>query len=122
MNLNFQLWADFCEDFDLWECKLTIINYSHHNEPLLIESIWMQILDKEMEQPGTPAEKATRLLSKVKSLSQEHNNGGTCFPLHFIVRELEVRCFRLKLLNSPVPEALLEMNLNFDNLLDIYGR
>lgn len=40
----------------------------------------------------------------------------------FIVRELEVRCFRLGLIDSVVPEALLNMNLDPDVLLDIYAR
>lgn len=39
----------------------------------------------------------------------------------FIVRELEVRCFKLRVYDSPVPEALLSMNIDIDSLLDVYA-
>ncbi|XP_055543878.1 nuclear pore complex protein Nup154 [Wyeomyia smithii] len=117
-----QLYADFAERFELWECKLTILNCSHHNDPLLIESVWTHILDKELERPDSNTERCRRLLTKVRSLALEYESAGHCFPLPFIVRELELRCFRLKLFDSPVPEALIEMNLDIDGLLNIYAR
>ncbi|XP_058446271.1 nuclear pore complex protein Nup154 [Malaya genurostris] len=117
-----QLYSDFAERFELWESKLTILNCSHHNDPLLIESVWTRILDKELEMPDSNTERCRKLLSKVKSLALEYESSGHCFPLSFIVRELELRCFRLKLFDSPVPEALIEMNLDIDALLNIYSR
>ncbi|XP_050089224.1 nuclear pore complex protein Nup154 [Anopheles aquasalis] len=118
-----QLYADFAEPYELWECKLTILNCSHHNDPLLIESVWTHILDRELESRGEgAAERCRRMLAKVKSLALEYDSSGHCFPLAFIVRELEVRCFRLKLFNSPVPEALIDMNLDIEELLNIYSR
>uniref|UniRef100_A0A336MUH0 CSON006340 protein n=1 Tax=Culicoides sonorensis TaxID=179676 RepID=A0A336MUH0_CULSO len=115
------LYSDFCEDFDLWECKLMILSCSHHNDPLLIESVWTKILDKELQLPDTNTEKVRHMLLKVQSLAAEYGNGGYCFPLRFIVREMEVRCFKLRVYDSPVPEALLAMNLDIDSLLDIYA-
>lgn len=126
----------------MWECKLTILNCSHHNDPLLIESVWTKILDKELQLPETNTEKVRHMLSKVQSLAAEYSNGGHCFPLResrvkfpsfyslnpylsftaFIARELEVRCFKLRVYDSPVPEALLSMNIDIDSLLDIYAR
>ncbi|XP_035777971.1 nuclear pore complex protein Nup154-like [Anopheles albimanus] len=118
-----KLYADFAEPYELWECKLTILNCSHHNDPLLIESVWTHILDRELEGRGEgAAERCRRMLAKVKSLALEYDSSGHCFPLAFIVRELEVRCFRLKLYNSPVPEALIDMNLDIEELLNIYSR
>ncbi|KAL9706816.1 hypothetical protein quinque_010334 [Culex quinquefasciatus] len=117
-----QLYSDFAERYELWECKLTILNCSHHNDPLLIESVWTHILDKELERPDSNTERCRRLLSKVKSLALEYESSGHCFPLAFIVRELELRCFRLKMFESPVPETLIEMNLDVDALLNIYSR
>lgn len=125
----------------MWECKLTILNCSHHNDPLLIESVWTKILDKELQLPETNTEKVKHMLSRVQSLAAEYFNGGHCFPLResiitfvsfrlcdvlllftaFIVRELEVRCFKLRVYDSPVPEALLSMNIDIDSLLDVYA-
>uniref|UniRef100_A0A182SWZ0 Nucleoporin Nup133/Nup155-like C-terminal domain-containing protein n=1 Tax=Anopheles maculatus TaxID=74869 RepID=A0A182SWZ0_9DIPT len=117
-----QLYADFAEPYELWECKLTILNCSHHNDPLLIESVWTHILDRELQGRDTCAERCRRLLAKVKSLALEYDSSGCCFPLAFIVREVEIRCFRLGMYNSPVPDALIEMNLDIEELLNIYSR
>nr|XP_040239495.2 nuclear pore complex protein Nup154 [Anopheles coluzzii] len=117
-----QLYSDFAEQYELWECKLTILNCSHHNDPLLIESVWTHILDRELQGRESCAERCRRLLAKVKSLALEYDSSGCCFPLAFIVREVEIRCFRLGMFNSPVPEALIEMNLDIEELLNIYSR
>ncbi|CRK98832.1 CLUMA_CG012077, isoform A [Clunio marinus] len=118
LNMS-QLYSDFAEKFNLWESQLMILNCSHHNEPLLISSVWSRILDNEQNEPGSPAEKAKRLLSKVQSLSNDYGV-GPCFPLSFLIDELEKRCFDLNLPNSPVPEMLLQMNLEIDQILDSY--
>jgi nuclear pore complex protein Nup155 len=81
-----QLYSDFAENFDLWECQLTILNCSHHNEPRLINSVWSHILDKEMEEIGESAmKKSERLLSKVQSLAIDFGV-GPCFPLSKLLR------------------------------------
>ncbi|XP_055386049.1 nuclear pore complex protein Nup154 [Condylostylus longicornis] len=118
-----QLYSDFAEPFELWECKLTILNCSHHNEPLLIESVWSNILNKAVDAPELSArEKGTRLFSKVHLLAKEFGESGHCFPLAFIIRELEIKCCRLRLDEGTVPEALIAMNLDLELLIDYYAR
>lgn len=130
-NLNYQLYdinnlyTDFVERFDLSECKLKILHCSHHNDPLLIESVWTEIIDKELVLPGTAEEKMKRLLLKVQLLSKEYGTSGHCFPLAFLVRELELRACKLRLSPSSVPETLINAINNDafnDLLLDIYAR
>lgn len=134
-NLNYQLYdinelyADFVERFDLSECKLKILHCSHHNDPLLIESVWTEIINKELAtnvshlSVGSSDEKMTRLLLKVQLLSKEYGTSGHCFPLAFLVRELELRACKLRLSPSPVPDALINaINIDADSILDIYGR
>lgn len=116
-----ELYTEFAERYNLWECKLTILNCSHHNDPLLIELIWTQIINIELDLPGSPEVKATRLMSKVKTLAKVYGNSGPCFPVPFLVRELELRCCRLKIANPLVPPSLIEINLDVDMLLDIYS-
>ncbi|KAJ6646130.1 Nuclear pore complex protein [Pseudolycoriella hygida] len=117
-----QLYTDFAERFDMPECKLTILNCSHHHDPLLVESVWTQILDREMQQPGSPYEKSSRLLSKVQVLAKEYITSGNCFPVAFLVHELELRCCQLRLEQSPAPDALIAIGIEVDLLLDIYAR
>jgi nuclear pore complex protein Nup155 len=85
------LYEDFADAFGLWECKLTILNCSHHNDPLLIESVWTKILDKEMDGSASAIEKSNRLLSKVQSLASEYGNSGPCFPLGELIAILIFR-------------------------------
>lgn len=79
LNMS-QLYSDFAENLDLWESQLNILNSSHHNEPRLINSVWSNILDNELAEPGSPTEKTQRLLSKVQSLANDYGV-GPCFPL-----------------------------------------
>lgn len=72
---------DIADEFGLWECKLTILNISHHNDPLLVELVFKQILEKELEGNDGVSEKSKRLLAKVQSLASEYGNSGPCFPL-----------------------------------------
>lgn len=119
------LYTKFAECFDLWECKLKILNASHHNDPLLIELVWTKILEQELERAGggSPYEKMCRLLAKVESLSREYSQPGHCFPLAYLVRELELHSCHFRLEESPVPESLLQrMTLDPDAILDIYSR
>lgn len=76
-----QLYLEYTDQFDLWECKLIILNSSHHNDPLLIESVWTHILDNELKDECTRYELASRLITKVQALAREHGNSGHCFPL-----------------------------------------
>ncbi|XP_055921871.1 nuclear pore complex protein Nup154 [Eupeodes corollae] len=117
-----QLYQNFADPFDLWECKLTILNCSHHNDPLLIESVWGQILNNAVEGSGSQQEKSTRLISKVQSLVKEFGESGHCFPLAFLVRELEIKACQLRLSEGAIPEALVSMELDVELLMDYYAR
>lgn len=128
-NLNYklftinELYGDYVEPFNLSECKLKILHCSHHNDPLLIESVWSEIIDKELAGAGTSDEKITRLMLKVQTLSKEYGTNGHCFPLAFLVYELELRCCKLRIQQSPVAETLINVvNIDVDQLLDIYTR
>lgn len=120
LNMS-QLYSDFADKYDLWESQLTILNSSHHNEPRLINSVWDNILKNELDEAGSPSEKAQRMLSKVQSLANDFAV-GPCFPLGFIIEQLELRCFNLKIVQSPVPDALMQMNFDVDLILDSYTK
>lgn len=78
-----QLYQHFAEPFDLWECQLSILNCSHHNDPLLIESVWGQIINSVVDKPGTTSERCNRLFTKIEILVREYGESGVCFPLPF---------------------------------------
>ncbi|XP_059616313.1 nuclear pore complex protein Nup154 [Phlebotomus argentipes] len=119
-----QLYNEFADPFNLWECKLKILSVSHHSDNLLIETVWMNIFEQELSVSlhSTAEERMRRLLTKFQCLVREYSDTGNCFPLSFLVYELEVRACKLRLRVSPVPEVLLAVKLDTESLLDIYTR
>lgn len=117
-----QLYQNFADPFDLWECKLTILNCSHHNDPLLIESVWGQIINKAVDCVGSVMEKSTRLFAKVETLVKQFGESGHCFPLAFLIRELEIKACQLRLPEGIVPDKLVAMNLDIELLMEYYSR
>lgn len=117
-----QLYQQFADPFDLWECKLTILNCSHHNDPLLIETVWSQIINKAVDGIGTTQERCTRLFTKIEALVKEFRESGHCFPLAFIIRELELKACQLRFPEGIVPDKLVAMNIDIDLLMEYYFR
>ncbi|XP_061397239.1 nuclear pore complex protein Nup154 [Musca vetustissima] len=117
-----QLYENYADRFNLWECKLTILNCSHHNDPLLIESVWSQIIDNAINDSNSVQDKSTRLFSKIETLFKEFGESGHCFPLAFIIRELEIKACQLKLPEGIVPEKLAALNIDLELLMEYYSR
>ncbi|SPP81701.1 blast:Nuclear pore complex protein Nup155 [Drosophila guanche] len=116
-----QLYQHFAEPFNLWECQLSILNCSHHNDPLLIESVWGNIISSLVEEPGSTQDRTNRLFSKIELLVREYSESGACFPLAFLIRELEIRACQLRMPEGTVPEKLVIMNLDLELLLEYYS-
>ncbi|XP_041675233.1 LOW QUALITY PROTEIN: nuclear pore complex protein Nup154 [Drosophila eugracilis] len=117
-----QLYQHFAEPFDLWECQLSILNCSHHNDPLLIESVWGNIINSIVDEPGTTQERSNRLFTKIELLVREYGESGACFPFAFLIRELELKACQLRLPEGIVAEKLVTMNLDVELLLEYYSR
>lgn len=41
-----QLYGEFADHFKLSECKLAIIHCAGHSDPILVHSLWQEILEK----------------------------------------------------------------------------
>ncbi|XP_068150657.1 nuclear pore complex protein Nup154 [Drosophila tropicalis] len=117
-----QLYQHFAEPFNLWECQLSILNCSHHNDPLLIESVWGNIINSVVDCPGSAHERSVKLFSKIELLVREFGESGACFPFAFLIRELEIKACQLRLPEGTVPEKLVAMNLDVELLLEYYSR
>ncbi|ALC39288.1 Nup154 [Drosophila busckii] len=117
-----QLYQHFAEPFQLWECQLSILNCSNHNDPLLIESVWGNIINAAVETQGSTQERTIRLFTKIELLVREFGESGPCFPFAFLIRELEIRACQLRLPEGTVPEKLFAMKLDIELLLEYYSR
>lgn len=43
-----QLYGEFADHFKLSECKLAIIHCGGHSDPILVQSLWQEIMEKGM--------------------------------------------------------------------------
>ncbi|XP_075151882.1 nuclear pore complex protein Nup154 isoform X2 [Haematobia irritans] len=117
-----QLYENYADRYNLWECKLTILNCSHHNDPLLIESVWNQIIGNVIKSTSSKEEQIARLFTKIESLYKEFGETGHCFPLAFIIRELEIKACQLRMPQGIVPEKLVSLNIDIELLMEYYSR
>lgn len=79
-----QLYEEYADRYNLWECKLAIVQCSGHNDALLVENIWSNILAEAealARNLSTPDERLASVLSKLTTLGREYVNTGHCFPL-----------------------------------------
>lgn len=118
-----QLYEDYADRYNLWECKLAIVQCSGHNDALLVENIWSNIIS-EAEHAArnltSPDEILGSVLSKITSLGKEYINTGHCFPLYFIVRQLETMSCKLRANHHLVYKTILNIGVSLEQVLDIY--
>ncbi|GBP10894.1 Nuclear pore complex protein Nup154 [Eumeta japonica] len=118
-----QLYEEYADRYNLWECKLAIVQCSGHNDTLLVENIWSNIINEaEAAARALPAadDRLAAVLSKITTLGREYVNTGHCFPLYFIVRQLEIMSCKLQADQRMVFKAILNIGVSIDQLLDIY--
>ena len=72
----------------MWECKLAILATAGHPDPLLIQSIWTNIIDRELDRlANTDSQtKMTAISRKIESLGRLYVTSSKYFPLEFLVK------------------------------------
>ncbi|KAJ0180486.1 hypothetical protein K1T71_003890 [Dendrolimus kikuchii] len=118
-----QLYEEYADRYNLWECKLAIVQCSGHNDALLVENIWSNILaEAEVAARNMPTSDKVleSVLSKLTTLGREYVNTGHCFPLYFIVRQLEIMSCKLQAEQSMVFRTILNIGVSLEQVLDIY--
>ncbi|KAJ8921993.1 hypothetical protein NQ315_008631 [Exocentrus adspersus] len=117
-----QLYENFAEPYKLLECQLAIIDCAGYTDSILIESIWQQILSNEIRKSsGSGNDRISQVLTKVKHLARKYAHSPHCFPLDYIVYELEIVCAKLKADKHLIPTTLVSMNITFEKLITVYN-
>ncbi|XP_050292883.1 nuclear pore complex protein Nup155 [Anthonomus grandis grandis] len=119
-----QLYENFAEPFNLLECQLAIIDCATFadEDNTLVKAIWQQIMANELRKTsGTGNDRLSQVLSKVKLLARRYLNSNTCFPLSYIVGELEMVSAKLRANKHLVPDMLVSVGVPFDKLLQVYS-
>jgi hypothetical protein len=89
-----QLYEEFCEPFNLWECKLAIIHCSGHCDLALVETIWLNIIESELQACSSISsnDMMTVLMGKMKALGVEYAGSPRCFPVREYHDPGQCRC------------------------------
>ncbi|XP_020280588.1 nuclear pore complex protein Nup155 [Pseudomyrmex gracilis] len=119
-----QLYEEYADPLQLWECKLAIIHCSGHQDDMLIKGIWTNIIDNELENAieSSNEDKITILMSKIKILGQEYMGSPHCFPIDFLIKQLEMKTCKYKVSNIAIITGFLELGVAMEDLLDIYDK
>lgn len=78
-----QLYQEYAEPFELWECQLAILHCSGHQDPMLVETMWDNIIEAELKlSEGLPSNSRIAMISnKIKSLGKIYAGSLKYFPL-----------------------------------------
>ncbi|XP_018603651.1 nuclear pore complex protein Nup155 isoform X2 [Scleropages formosus] len=117
-----KLYGEFADHFRLSECKLAIIHCAGHSDPILVHSLWQEILEKELSDSVTmsPADRMRALSLKLVSLGKMYAGTPRYFPLEFLVKYLEQEVCRLNWDVGFVTFTLQEIGVQLPRLLEVY--
>ncbi|XP_053970658.1 nuclear pore complex protein Nup154 [Hylaeus anthracinus] len=115
-----KLYEKYADPLQLWECKLAIIHCSGHQDAMLIQEIWTNIINNELKDASTAEDRMAILMSKIISLGQEYAGSPHCFPVDFLIKQLEIKACKLNVSNDRIISGFLQLGVSMEDLLDIY--
>lgn len=113
-----RLYGEFADPCDLAECKLAIVRSSEYDKPLLIESLWRGLLEREFHHEHL---RADELVQRLASLAREYAPSEKFFPLPFLVKFLELRGNQHGFAPGWIIEPLLDARVSVSKLRDAYN-
>lgn len=116
------LYQDWAEPYQLWECKLAILQCAGHPDPMLVNSIWTNIIDQQVRGNSSSDTKLSSLRQKLVSLGRLYVNSSKYFPLEVIVREVEIVSCRERGSPDWVVSCFQGVGVSVTRLLDVYNR
>ncbi|XP_015195862.1 nuclear pore complex protein Nup155 [Lepisosteus oculatus] len=119
-----KLYGEFADHFRLSECKLAIIHCAGHSEPMLVHTLWQEIVEKELSDSVamSPADRMRALSLKLVSLGKIYAGTPRYFPLEFLVKFLEQEVCRLSWDVGFVTYTMQEIGVQLPRLLEVYDQ
>ncbi|XP_046901135.1 nuclear pore complex protein Nup155 isoform X1 [Hypomesus transpacificus] len=119
-----KLYGEFADHFRLSECKLAIIHCAGHSDPILVHSLWQEIMEKELGDSlaMSPADRMRALSLKLVSLGKVYAGTPRYFPLEFLVKFLEQEVCRLNWDVGFVTFTMQEIGVQLPHLLEVYDQ
>lgn len=119
-----KLYGEFADHYRLSECKLAIIHCAGHSDPILVHSLWQEIMEKELGDSVamSGADRMRALSLKLVSLGKSYAGTPRYFPLEFLVKFLEQEVCRLNWDVGFVTFTLQEIGVQLPRLLEVYDQ
>ncbi|CAB1352906.1 unnamed protein product, partial [Coregonus sp. 'balchen'] len=119
-----KLYGEFADHFRLSECKLAIIHCAGHSDPILVHSLWQEIMETELGDgvAMSPADRMRALSLKLVSLGKIYAGTPRYFPLEFLVKFLEQEVCRLNWDVGFVTFTMQEIGVQLPRLLEVYDQ
>ncbi|XP_037120775.1 nuclear pore complex protein Nup155 [Syngnathus acus] len=119
-----KLYGEYADHFKLSECKLAIIHCAGHSDPILVHSLWQEIIEKELADTVamSTVDRMRSLSLKVVSLGRIYAGTPRYFPLEFLVKFLEQEVCRLNWDVGFVTSTMQEIGVQLPRLLEVYDQ
>lgn len=118
-----QLYQNYAQKFNLYDCQLAILKCGSHYDPALIERLWKSIIDETLmvNENETPDTQLHILSSRVENLGKTLVPSERFFPVYFIISYLE---YKTHLYNNLrwVPHCLIKIGFRPLDILQPYHR
>ncbi|XP_026721600.1 nuclear pore complex protein Nup155 isoform X2 [Athene cunicularia] len=119
-----KLYGEFADPFKLSECKLAIIHCADHADPILVQTLWQEIIEKELSDSVSlsPADRMQALSLKMVFLGKIYAGTPRYFPLDFLVQFLEQQVCTLNWDVGFVTYTMQEIGVPLPRLLEVYDQ
>uniref|UniRef100_A0A8C0B305 Nucleoporin 155 n=1 Tax=Buteo japonicus TaxID=224669 RepID=A0A8C0B305_9AVES len=119
-----KLYGEFADPFKLSECKLAIIHCAGHSDPILVQTLWQEIIEKELSDSVSlsPADRMQALSLKMVLLGKMYAGTPRYFPLDFLVQFLEQQVCILNWDVGFVTYTMQEIGVPLPRLLEVYDQ
>uniref|UniRef100_A0A8V5H400 Nuclear pore complex protein Nup155 n=1 Tax=Melopsittacus undulatus TaxID=13146 RepID=A0A8V5H400_MELUD len=119
-----RLYGEFADPFKLSECKLAIIHCAGHSDPILVQTLWQEIIEKELSDSLSlsPDDRMQALSLKMVLLGKIYAGTPRYFPLDFLVQFLEQQVCTLNWDVGFVIYTMQEIGTPLPRLLEVYDQ
>ncbi|XP_023568499.1 nuclear pore complex protein Nup155 [Octodon degus] len=119
-----KLYGEFADPFKLAECKLAIIHCAGYSDPILVQTLWQDIIEKELSDSVTlnSSDRMHALSLKIILLGKIYAGTPRFFPLDFIIQFLEQQVCTLNWDVGFVIQTMNEIGVPLPRLLEVYDQ
>ncbi|NWR23832.1 NU155 protein, partial [Emberiza fucata] len=121
-----KLYGEFADPFKLSECKLAIIHCAGHSDPILVQTLWQEVIEKELSDSVSlsPADRMQALCLKLALLGKIYAGTPRYFPLGKLIAciFLEQQVCTLNWDVGFVTYTMQEIGVPLPRLLEVYDQ